>query len=165
MEINIILRALHRDRTKKKRGESGVVLQDCVRMKKCRCRLWGDKFWNDFFHPRHPGVFIILLDTVIAIAFTVLYILMAIYVGALTDSHADAFLIIFVSNLFIIIMCFLVMHFLTLHSDDLTVMRCGLVRVLNNSNPIIIFFKVDNKSFSAVFTPTSRACLGIDSHR
>lgn len=96
--------------------------------KKCTsCSIWGDKFWNNFFHPRQKGIFVVLLITLLVLGFTLCFILLALYYEAVSKAHADAYLIMFFSNVVHLITGILILHFLTVPPNQLTCFRCGLI--------------------------------------
>jgi hypothetical protein len=90
--------------------------------------LWGKRFWGGFFHPRHPGVFLVLLDILLAILFTCTYVLLAIYHGALCHNQNYAYLTLFFANALLILLGLGVLHFLTLSPKNISLKRIIFVR-------------------------------------
>lgn len=108
-----------------------LIIYKIMRPKFCKkctsCSIWGDKFWNNFFHPRQKGIFVVLLITLLVLGFTLCFILLALYYEAVSKAHADAYLIMFFSNVVHLITGILILHFLTVPPNQLTCFRCGLI--------------------------------------
>ncbi|ODM88653.1 hypothetical protein Ocin01_18028 [Orchesella cincta] len=97
--------------------------------KKCKCNIWSNKFWNNFFHPRYPGVFLILVLVLLDIIYTCAFILISTYYENYSAlQHYGNFFTV-CATILIMIAGFLSIHFLTLKPNNMKLSYCIFLHV------------------------------------
>lgn len=99
----------------------------CSKGNCCCWSICGHRFWNNFCQPRQRGVFLVLALTCAVLTLLIFFIYFAFYFEALSKHHSDAYLIIFVANLLLLILSILVLHFLSVPPKSLTFLRAATI--------------------------------------